>query len=98
MKIFSTATDTEITLKLSGCLDTDAAPEFAAALDNAAGAKTLVIDFSDLEFIASSGLRALVLAKKHATQTGNAIVLTGMNDVVADVFDVTGLKDVFDIR
>lgn len=85
-------------LKLSGCLDTAAAPDFTAALENTSDAKELTIDFADLDFIASSGLRALVLANKKAVACGNTIVLTGMNEVIADVFDVTGLAEVFTIR
>lgn len=98
MSITTIVNGTETTLKLDGCLDTAAAPEFSAALEAVADAKALVIDFSALEFIASSGLRALVLAKERATKAGGSIVLTGLNEVVADVFDVTGLHEVFDIR
>jgi len=83
---------------VSGCLETAVSGEFSAALEAAAGAKTLVLDFGGLEFIASSGLRLLVVANKRAQAEGRKIVLRGLNDVVAEVFDVTGLKDVFDIR
>lgn len=98
MKIDKVENGDETTLTLSGCLDTAASAEFGAALDGAAGAKTLVIDFKDLDFIASSGIRFLVSANKKAVAEGRSIVLTGMNEVVADVFDVTGLNDVFTIR
>ena len=61
-------------------------------------AGTLVIDFTSLEFIASSALRSLVAFNKRAVAAGRKMILTGMNDVVADVFDVTGLSEVFTIR
>ena len=98
MKIETIQQAGETTLKLSGCLDTAAATEFDAALSANEAAATLVIDFTDLEFIASSGLRSLVAANKKAVAAGRVIVLTGMNEVVADVFDVTGLTEVFTVR
>ena len=88
----------ETVLKIGGCLDTAAAAEFGAALADAAKAKTLVVDFSDLEFIASSGIRLLVSENKKSVAAGRSIVLAGMNEVVADVFDVTGLNEIFPIR
>ena len=99
MKIEKTKSDTETVLKPIGCLDTLASPEFSNALDAAsAEAKNLLIDFSAVDFIASSALRALVLAQKKVRAEGRSIVLTGMNEVVKDVFDVTGLLNVFTVR
>ena len=98
MKIEKITEGGEVKLKLAGCLDTAAAPEFEAALTETAQAPTLVIDFTALEFIASSGLRARGAANQRAVAAGRTIVITGMNDVVADVFDVTGLMEVFTVR
>ena len=98
MKIEKIVNGNETILKIAGCLDTAASPEFGAALADAAQAKTLVVDFSGLDFIASSGIRFLVTENKKSVAAGRTIVLTGMNEVVADVFDVTGLNEVFPIR
>jgi len=98
MTIEKTERDGAVTLTCAGCLDTAAAADFAAALEGVAPASALTLDFSALDFIASSGLRALVTANKRAVAAGGSIVLTGLNDVVADVFDVTGLDEVFAIR
>lgn len=87
-----------VTLKLNGCLDTAATPEFAAAVEGIGAAVTsLVLDMSGLEFIASSALRLLVATKKRRG-AGFAVALTGMNEVVREVFDVTGLDTVFQVR
>ena len=98
MDISKTVNAGESVLALSGCLDTASVGKFDAALEEAAKAPLLVIDFTALEFIASSGLRSLVAANKRAIAEGRSIVLTGMNDVVGEVFDVTGLNEVFTIR
>jgi len=98
MKIEKTLMGEETILKIGGCLDTAAAAEFGAALESVARVPKLLIDFTGLDFIASSGIRLLVAANKKAVSEGREIALTGMNEVVTDVFDVTGLKDVFPIR
>ena len=97
MEITRTENGKEVTLKLVGCLDTAATSEFESAMTGTAGAESIVLDMSELEFIASSALRLLVSIKK---QRGAAypITLAGMNDVVREVFDITGLTEVFTVR
>jgi len=99
MEITTQTENGETVLVVSGCLDTAATAEFTKAVEAAAaGVKTLVFDFTNLEFIASSALRLLVTLDKRLTAEGGDVVITGMNDVVRDVFDVTGLNEVFTIR
>lgn len=97
MEITQTENNGEVTLKLKGCLDTAATPQFAAAIEGTAQATAIVLDMSELEFIASSSLRLLVSTKKKRGMDF-PMVLVGMNEVVRDVFDVTGLDEVFEIR
>ena len=97
MQIVKSENGNEVTLKLSGCLDTAATPEFASAIGDTEGASTLVLDMKELEFISSSALRALVSARKKRG-AAFVIAITGMNEVVREVFDVTGLDEVFEVR
>lgn len=97
MEITKTENGSEVTLKLAGCLDTASTPEFAAAIEGTSGATTLVLDMSALEFISSSALRTLVATKKKRG-AAFTIALAGMNEVVREVFDVTGLDEVFEVR
>lgn len=97
MEITKTENGTEATLKLKGCLDTTATPDFAAAIEGTAGVATLVLDMSELEFISSSALRQLVATKKKRGAEFK-IALLGMNEVVREVFDVTGLDEIFEVR
>lgn len=97
MVITKSENGNEVVLKLSGCLDTAATPEFAAAIEGTAGAAALLLDMTELEFIASSALRTLVAAKKKRGASF-VIAITGMNEVVREVFDVTGLDEVFEVR
>ena len=97
MEIIKTENGGEVTLKLKGCLDTTATPEFAAAIEGTAGSSSLVLDMAELEFISSSALRTLVATKKKRG-AAFSIALSGMNEVVREVFDVTGLDEVFEVR
>ena len=97
MEITKTESGGEVTLKLKGCLDTAATPEFAAAIDGLGEAKSVLFDLTDLEFIASSALRLLVATKKRRGALF-PMAITGMNEVVREVFDVTGLDTVFEVR
>lgn len=97
MEIAKTENGNEVTLKLKGCLDTTATPDFAAAIEGTEGAGSLVLDMSELEFISSSALRQLVATKKKRG-AAFVIALVGMNEVVREVFDVTGLDEIFEVR
>ena len=97
MEIIKTENGGETTLKLKGCLDTAATPEFSTAIDGTEGCTSLVLDMSEREFISSSALRTLVATKKKRG-AAFAIALVGMNEVVREVFDVTGLDEVFEVR
>jgi len=98
MEVTTTNENNETVLTVSGCLDTAATADFTRAVEAAAAAKTLVFDFTDLEFIASSALRQLVIVAKRLSAAGGEVVIRGMNDVVREVFDLTGLDEVFTIR
>lgn len=99
MDITTTYEEREATLKVKGCLDTAATAEFVNAVDEAMkGATVLVFDFTDLEFIASSALRKLVSVDKTLSVNGGGIAVSGMSDVVREVFDITGLNEVFEMR
>lgn len=64
-----------------------------AGLDN--GPTAVVIDFSELKFITSAGLRALIVAAKRARSDGYHIYLCGMTDAIREVFEVSGLLRIF---
>ena len=90
--------DKELVVALEGHLDTISAPEleteFKNSLDNV---ENLVIDLSGLEYISSAGLRVLLFAKKTMDRKGS-MKITNVNEVVNEVFEITGFIDIFDIE
>jgi len=98
IKIINDADDST-TMSVAGCLDTAATDEFSRAVESLPkDVRRMTFDFTGLEFIASSALRLLVSVNKRLRAAGGEVILTGMNEVVRDVFEVTGLVEVFVIR
>ena len=98
MTIKQTNEGEKLTLALSGRLDTVTAPELEAALDTAlSGATELCFDFTELEYISSAGLRVLLKAQKIMNTKGKMTV-TGVNETIMEVFDITGFVDILTIE
>ena len=87
-----------VTLIISGRLDTQTAPELENELDNVpSGLKELTFDFANLEYVSSAGLRVILKAQK-AMNTQGSMKLTGVNDSIMEVFDITGFLDILTIE
>ena len=79
----------EITLALEGWLDTKAAPELLAELEQMEdGVDSMVLDFSGLEYIASTGVRAVVTAYK---KMNGALTVKGASPRILNIFKTTGI-------
>ena len=98
MTITKKLDEKNLEIALEGRLDTMTAPELEEELKNSLeGAETLTFDFSKLEYISSAGLRVLLSAHKIMSTKGGMKV-THVNDIVREVFDVTGFADILTIE
>ena len=98
MNILQEKNGTELAIALEGRLDTMTAPELEAALKDALeGVETLVFDLEKLDYISSAGLRVLLSAQKTMNRQGNMKV-THANEIVREIFDVTGFADILRIE
>ena len=87
-----------VTLVVEGRLDTQTAPELEKALDEIlSGTKELVFDMTNLEYVSSAGLRVILKAQKAMNAQGS-MKLTGVNDSIMEVFDITGFLDILTIE
>ena len=85
-------------IALEGRLDTMTAPELEAELSSSlSSAESLTLDFSKLEYISSAGLRVLLSAHKAMSAKGGMKV-KNVNEIVQEVFDVTGFADILTIE
>ena len=88
----------QLFVALEGRLDTITAPELEGELNGATGnAKDIVFDFSNLEYISSAGLRVLLKAKKALFGKGT-VKIVNANDIVKEVFEVTGFNELLDVE
>ena len=87
----------ELIIEITGRLDTTTAPALEKAInDNLGTNESLIIDFKNLEYISSAGLRVLLSAQKKLQQSG-AMKLKNVCEEVMDVFEITGFADILDI-
>lgn len=86
-------------VKITGNLDTQASPaaqeQLIQLIDG--GATKVLIDFEDLNFISSSGLRMLLVAVKRLEAIGGQLRVCNANKMVQDVFEVSGFSDIFSV-
>ena len=97
MNITKAQSGTVMTIALEGRLDTMTAPELekeiSALPEDVSG---LTMDFSKLEYISSAGLRVLLAAhKRFAAKDGMQV--THVNEIVQEVFEVTGFSDILTV-
>ncbi len=86
-----------LVLAPEGRLDTMTAPQLEAALQEALpGVEELTFDFEKLEYISSAGLRVLLSAQKTMNKQG-AMKVIHANEMIMEIFEVTGFADILDI-
>ena len=85
-------------MNVDGHLDTTTAPQLEAELKNSLpDAQSLIMNFENLDYISSAGLRVLLYAHKvMAARDGMKDI--NVNDIVREVFEVTGFSDILDIE
>lgn len=98
MKINKNLNGSSLNVALEGRLDTTTALELEQSLKESMDAATeLTLDFAQLEYISSAGLRVLLSTHKAMSKKGGMKVVN-VNEVVNEVFEVTGFADILDIE
>ena len=98
MEIGKKQEGSNLTISLEGRLDTTTAPQLETELKQSLdGIEALEFDLSKLDYISSAGLRVLLSAQKTMNKQGEMKV-TGANDELKEIFDVTGFVDILNIE
>lgn len=84
-------------LSVKGEIDIATAPELEERLRAATGDGTLVVDLTEVAFIDSTGLRALLTANEAASDAGSKLVLVVAEGPVTKLFDITGVDRIFEV-
>ena len=56
---------------------------------------SLIINFCDVDYMSSIGLRSLMMAVKAAEQASVEILVTGMNETMQEIFHISGFEKLF---
>ena len=87
-----------LTIALEGRLDTMTSPELEKELQGClVDISELTLDLGKLDYISSAGLRVLLTAHK-ALLGRNGMKVTNVNEIVMEVFEVTGFADILTIE
>ena len=97
LSIKKTIADGKAVFALSGRLDTTTSPQLEAELmPSLEGVNELTLDFEELEYISSAGLRILIAAQRVMNRQGTMKV-THVNQTVMEIFELTGFLNVLTI-
>ena len=98
MNIVKTRENEKMVRSLEGRLDTMTAPALEAEVKGSIdGVKELVFDFEKLEYVSSAGLRVLLASQKIMNKQGS-MCIRHVNEVIMEVFEVTGFSDILTIQ
>jgi len=90
--------DTTVVM-LNGKLDTNTTPaaesEINALID--AGASKLLINFQQLSYISSSGLRLLLATAKRLKASGGDLQVCSLNEMATEVFEISGFSTILKV-
>ena len=97
LNINQTVDGEKLQLALEGRLDTTTAPQLEAVIKNMPEEISEIdFDLAELEYISSAGLRVLLYARRVLGSDG-ALRIENANEIVTEVFEVTGFSDILNI-
>ncbi|MBR1395917.1 MAG: STAS domain-containing protein [Selenomonadaceae bacterium] len=98
MEIKKNQSGDSLVVEIIGRLDAATAPQLEKELNSSLeGIKTLTLDFSQLEYVASAGLRVLLVAQKRMNKQGS-MTIKNVSDEVKEVLDMTGFISFLNIE
>ena len=94
MEVKRTNNGTQLTVTVTGRIDTTTAPELEAGISPYLdGVTRLILDFGGVAYVSSAGLRVLLSLQKKMNQQGE-MKLVRVGKIVEDVFEVTGFSEI----
>jgi anti-sigma B factor antagonist len=89
---------TELTIAIIGKLNTVTAPSLETEIKaSLPGVTSLILDFAELDYLSSAGLRVILTAQQIMNKQGKMVV-RNVNDTINEIFDVTGFVDILTIE
>jgi anti-sigma B factor antagonist len=100
MMIQKTQNDGDVTLALSGRLDSVTQSELAQELETVFKTKVsnLTLDLSELEYLSSAGLRVFLFARKKVGEMGGKMKIINANETINEILQITGYAEITVMR
>ena len=98
MTITKTFENGTATFALEGWLDTAASPELGAEIDALTEASAIILDFANVEYMASAGLRQIIATHKKAVSLNAKFSVINVSPEVMDIFKMTKINEKLDIQ
>lgn len=88
-----------IVVAVEGNLDTNTAPDAQEHLDALQddGVQKILVNFTDLDYISSAGLRVLLATAKRIAGAGGSLRICGLNETVDEVFEISGFSMILNV-
>lgn len=103
MNIEKSLIEGELTLSISGRLDTITHAEFETEAEeilsdrDRSTVSCVILDFSNLDYISSAGLRSILKLQKDLTAKNIALSITNPNELVSEVLSITGFNQILKV-
>ena len=99
MDIKKNYNEKELTIEVGDRIDTITAPDFENEItDEMGNFDSLIIDFANLEYISSAGLRVLISTQKKLKGEGIPMVIKNVNDTINEIFRMSGFDKILKIE
>ncbi|MDY7038828.1 MAG: STAS domain-containing protein [Thermodesulfobacteriota bacterium] len=99
MEIKTRKQDKATIISVKGRMDAVTSPEFEKELSElmAGEAKDFIIDFSELDYISSAGLRSILATTKKLKEKEGKLMLSTLQEAVKEVFEISGFSSIIPI-
>ena len=89
----------ELTVLVENQIDTVTAPDFENEINDEMGKfNSLILDFKDLDYISSAGLRVLIVTQKKLQPQGIPFNIINTSDTIKEILAVSGLDNILNVR
>ena len=94
MDIKKTLVGSKLTMALAGRLDSNSAPQLESELkESLVDVNDLVLDFAELVYLSSAGLRVILAAQKQMNKQGKMAIIK-VNETIMEIFEITGFAEI----
>ena len=100
MQITTNISNQNLIISLSGRLDTITSPQLEEEINRHSldEIETVTLNMRALEYISSAGLRVILMLYKKLTSIGGKLRLVNVNDMIMEIFTMTGMDSFLDIE